>query len=130
MEFHENVPPRRFSAGNGVTRELLDCGTLRLDPSEQVTLLTATSLEYDVVRKEWGYYATPSLNGRLADNDLRGVLAKNRSGKFYVLLVEKGHESEFVQYLTEEEMSVVAWMDSNRSLAELERGVEAVRRLP
>ena len=121
------MPPRRFLVGQRSRVEISDCGTVQLADNEQVTFLTSNDLEYDVARKEWGYYATPSLNGRLADNDLRAVLAKNRSGKFYVLLVERGHEPAFHRYLEEEGMSVVAWMDSDVSLADVERGVNQVR---
>ena len=85
-----------------------------------MTFLTANNLEYDVVRKDWGYYVTPSLNGRLADNDLRAVLTKNQFGNFYVLLVEKGHEGEFHLYLEQESMSIVAWMDSEETLSRIE----------
>ena len=130
MKFSEKQPPRRFLVGQGTRVEIRDCGTVQLGANEQVTFLTSNDLEYDVVRKEWGYYATPSLNGRLADNDLRAVLAKNRSNKFYVLLVERGHESAFQRYLEEEGMSIVAWMDSDAPLADLERGVKLVRGRP
>ena len=127
MKFSEREPPRRFLVGRGSRVEISDCGTVELADNEQVTFLTSNDLEYDVARKEWGYYATPSLNGRLADNDLRAVLAKNPSGKFYVLIVERGHEPAFHRYLEEEGMSVVAWMDSDVSLSDVERGVEIVR---
>ena len=127
MKFSEREPPRRFLVGRESRVEISDCGTVQLAENEQVTFLTSNDHEYDVARKEWGYYATPSLNGRLADNDLRAVLAKNPSGKFYVLIVERGHEPAFHRYLEEEGMSVVAWMDSDVSLSDVERGVEIVR---
>ena len=120
MKFSENKPPRKFLVGHGPRVEISDCGTVQLSANEQVTFLTANNLEYDVVRKEWGYYATPSLNGRLADNDLRAVLTKNQSGYFYVLLVERGHEPAFHRYLGEEDMSILAWIDSGEVLSKIE----------
>jgi hypothetical protein len=75
-----------------------------------------------VARKEWGFYATPSLNGRLEQFGLRGVLIKNRAtGKFFVLLVEKGKEKKFDDYCEQENLSVVAWMDSSSALEALEK---------
>ena len=119
MKVSENTPPRKFLVGHGPKVEISDCGTIQLSANEQVTFLTANNLEYDVVRKDWGYYATPSLNGRLADNDLRAVLTKNQFGNFYVLLVEKGHEGEFHLYLEQESISIVAWMDSEETLSRI-----------
>ena len=126
MKISENKTPRKFLVGHGPMVEISDCGTVQLSANEQVTFLTANNLEYDVVRKEWGYYATPSLNGRLADNDLRAVLTKNQSGNFYVLLVERGRESAFHCYLEEEDMSIVAWIDSGEMLSTLEYAVQTV----
>ena len=75
-----------------------------------------------MARKEWGFYATPSLNGRLEQFGLRGVLIKNRAtGKFFVLLVEKGKEKKFDDYCEQENLSVVAWMDSSSALEALEK---------
>ena len=126
MKISENKSPRKFLVGRGSMVEISDCGTVQLSANEQVTFLTANNLEYDVVRKEWGYYATPSLNGRLADNDLRAVLTKNRSDNFYVLLVERGRESAFHRYLEEEDMSIVAWIDSGEMLSKIECAVQNV----
>ena len=120
MKFEEKRPPRAFEVGLEPA-EMLDCGTLELAPNEQVTLTTESGGEYDVARKEWGFYATPSLNSRLEAFGLRGVLAKNRDGRYFVLLVERGREEEFERYLEEESMEVVCWLDSGEALEELER---------
>ena len=91
MKFDENRPPRRFSVGDEAHIEMKDCGTLSLEPDEQVTLVTNDMAQYDVARKDWGFYATPSLNGRLSSFGLRAVLIRNRTtGRYFVLLVEKG----------------------------------------
>lgn len=117
MKFEPKEPPRRFSVGNAVKFDMRDCGTLSLEPDEQVTLVTQSGAEYDVARKEWGFYATPSLNGRLEQFGLRGVLIKNRgTGRFFVLLVERGKEPQFDAYCEQENLAIVAWLDSTRAL--------------
>src|SRR5687768_11688346 len=96
VKFEPKNPPRAFLVGNAEKFEMRDCGTMRLEPDEQITIVTERGAEYDVARKSWGFYATPSLNGRLADFGLRGVLVKNRgTGRFFVLLVERGAEPPF-----------------------------------
>lgn len=121
MKFDERRPPRVFQVGNVEKFPMRDCGTLRLEPNEQVTLVTEAGAQYDVARKNWGFYATPSLNGRLASFGLRGVLVRNPSGRYFVLLVEKGKQAEFDAYVKSERLAIVCWMDSDESLRALER---------
>ena len=120
MKFEPKDPPRRFPVGNSVKFDMRDCGNLRLDPDEQVTFVTASGAEYDVAAKDWGFYATPSLNGRLEQFGLRGVLIRNRStGRYFVLLVERGREPQFDAYCEQENLAVIAWLDSTAALDDL-----------
>lgn len=123
MKFEEKRPPRAFEVGN--TRRFLmrDCGSLRLEPDEQVTFLTGGGAEYDVARKDWGFYATPSLNGRLAGFGLRAVLVRNPINRYFVLLVEAGREDAFDAYVREERLHIVTWLDSDGNLAALEQSL-------
>ncbi len=119
MKFDPKVPARLFSVGSDRKVVLKDCGSLRLEPDELVTFTTDSGSEYDVTRKEWGFYATPSLNQRLQRFDLRAVLVKNRIGHFFVLLQEKGKESFFHEYLVAEQLQIVCWMDTTENLQRL-----------
>jgi hypothetical protein len=117
VRFEPKNPPRRFTVGNAVKFDMKDCGTVRLEPDEQVTFATESRAEYDVARKDWGFYATPSLNGRLEQFGLRGVLIKNRgTGRYFVLLVERGRETGFDAYCAQENLAVIAWLDSTAAL--------------
>lgn len=127
MQFEIRDPPRQFSVGTGqVAFVMSDCGTVRLAPDEQVTFVAEEGAEYDVARKGWGFYATPSLNGRLQQFKLRGVLTRNRkTGRYFVLLVQAGREAAFEAYCAQETMAVVAWLDSTERLDDLARAVGA-----
>ena len=120
MKFDPKDPPRRFSVGNAVKFEMRDCAEIALEPDEQVTFVTESGAQYDVARKDWGFYATPSLNGRLETFGLRGVLIRNRgTGRYFVLLVERGREALFDQYCAVENLAVIAWLDGTASLDEM-----------
>ena len=124
MKFAPKEPPRRFQVGNAVKFDMKDCGELMLGADEQVTLKTERGGEYDVARKEWGFYATPSLNGRLEQFGLRTVLIRNRdTGRYFILLVERGEEVRFDAYMAREGLDVIAWMDSTAALDTLARQV-------
>ena len=121
MNIERKDPPRRFTVGNTVRFEMNDCGNVRLEPDEQVTLTTPKGGEYDVARKSWGFYATPSLNGRLPQFGLRPALVKNRGTlRQFVLLVENGSQSDFDAYCAQENLAVIAWLDDEHSLGVIE----------
>lgn len=122
MKFLPHQPPRAFQVGSQGQITIFDQGKIDLQPNEQITFILPQGGEYDVTRKEWGFYATPSLNGRLEQFGLRGVLIKNRdTGRFFVLLVEKGKEIAFEQYCQAENLLAVAWLDSTAALESLEK---------
>lgn len=125
MKFSPRQPPREFEVGYDVKGIIRDCGSMQLAADEQITFVTEEGGEYDVTRKEWGFYATPSLNGRLAGFNLRPVLVKNRVNRFFVLLVEKGKEAAFDRYVKSEPLKIVSWLDSNDALLSLEAALAA-----
>ena len=110
MKLTPHTPPRRFAVGHDGAITLSHCADIALEPDQQVTFTTASGTEFDVVRKDWGYYATPSLNGRLPAHGLRPALV--RSGdKTYLLLVEHGAEPTFSAYLDDQRMTIICWLD-------------------
>lgn len=123
MRFEPKHPPREFEVGYDVKGTIRDCGRMHLAPDEQITFSTEDGKEYDVTRKEWGFYATPSLNGRLAGFKLRAVLVKNRVDRYFVLLVEQGKEDAFNRYVAGEPLKIVAWLDTTEALENLESRV-------
>jgi hypothetical protein len=121
MKFAELTPPRKFKVGSQTVIEMKDCAHIQLEADEQVTFITEAGAEYDVARKSWGFYATPSLNGRLKHFGLRAVLVKSPGARYYLLLVEHGQEANFQSYLDGEGHSVVVWLDDDSTLEALEQ---------
>lgn len=122
MDIKNIIPPREFIAGFPEHRVTLkDCAHITLAPDEQVTFFTESGSEYDVTRKDWGFYMAPSLNRRLPRYNLRAVCAKNRDGQFFILAVEKGKEVLFEEYLKVEKMKIITWLDNQESLDNLEK---------
>lgn len=120
MEFKPKNPPREFEVGFDKKGVIRDCGSMHLSADEQITFVTESGNEYDLTRKDWGFYAGPSLNGRLAGFNLRAVLVKNRIDKYFVLLVERGKEDSFNKYVEGEPLSIVVWLDTTESLKALD----------
>lgn len=120
MNYNLKNPPRIFRLGSNNEIEISDCGTIALDANELVTFITPSGGEYDIVRKEFGFYATPSLNDRLPSFGLRPVLVKNSQSHFYIFLVEKGFESRFQEYCYTEKQIIIVFLDDSTSLKKIE----------
>jgi SAM-dependent methyltransferase len=97
-----------------------DCGRVELEADEQVTFTTPEGGEYDVARKAWGFYATPSLNARLPSFGLRAAMSRNPEGRYFIFLVEKGKEQDFTRYLALERNVLISWLDNARDLERIE----------
>jgi len=120
MKIDAKSPPRSYRCGTRQQIEIKDCGRVMADADEQLTFVTPNGGEYDLARKSWGFYATPSINGRLASFGFRTVLVKNKIGQFFVMLVERGYEDDFQAYLADENLTVVTWFD-DKSLDRLSK---------
>ena len=118
MKIITNDPPRTYTVSN---IRMSDCAHIIPEPDDLVTFYTDSEAEYDVARKDWGFYATPSLNGRLKNFGLRGVLVKGPTGKFFVWLVEQGKEDAFMRYLENEQHRIITWLDNDAALERLEK---------
>jgi len=123
--FRPVEPPRAYRCGVEDAVTMHDVGRVDLEPDEQVTFTTPAGGEYDLARKSWGFYATPSLNGRCGRFGLRPVLVRNTRRQWFVLLVERGCEDDFDRYLASERLEVVTWLASDHDLERLERALAA-----
>ena len=117
MKFIKKHPARKFLVGNSKQFYISDCGEMYLEHDEQISFKTESGAEYDVARKSWGFYATPSLNGRLLNFGLNAVLVVNTlTCRYFVLLIEEGKDNEFLEYCRQESLEVVRWLNSDESL--------------
>ena len=125
MKIEQNNPSRTFHVGLEESIQITDRGAIELEVDEMVTFVTPSGTEFDVTRKNFGYYATPSLNARLPAHGLRPALIHNRCGKYYLLLVEKGQETFFENYLLNEAQAFIAWLDDDVTLRAIAESVQS-----
>jgi hypothetical protein len=113
MNLSRRDPPREFKVGAaGLT--LFHCADVELEANEMVTFVSGQGQEYDVVRKTWGYYATPSIEGRLRTNGFRAALVQNaRTIHRFVMLVDMVRVNEWLEYLAFEGLQLLFWLDAD-----------------
>ena len=100
---------RKFKVGekNIVLKEV---AKISLKKNELVTFFNK-KVQYDIVKKDWGFYATPSINSRLIKFNLKTCLIKSKKTKnIFVLLVEKNKIDKFKKYLKDERCKIVKWL--------------------
>ena len=115
MKYKFTEIPRVFTVGSNDHISISDFGQIHLDPNEQVTFIMDDEFEYDVARKDWGFYATPSLNGRLKSQGFKSALVKNSKAQFYIMLVHSSKLKSFDDYCKNESQVVVQWLDELNS---------------
>lgn len=109
MRIIKKKKPRKFYPNEKIM--IKDCGKIYLNDDEQVTFINKNKQEYDVCKKEWGYYATPSINGRLKNFNFKTALIENiKTKKRYIFLIEKGKEKKLHKYLKIETCKVLKWL--------------------
>ncbi len=110
MKFKSNKPPRIFKVGKASDISISDMGDIFLKPDEQVTFVTDKGNRHDFCRKSWGFYATPSINSRLKDENFVSALVVNNQKRIYLMVIEKTKIKDFRSYLKKEDQTVIAWL--------------------
>lgn len=111
MRIEVTEPPRKFRVGAQGQIEISDCSRIFLEPDEQVTFVTHAGREHDFTAKSWGFYATPSVNGRLATQGFKTALVRNDAGRWYIMVVDRDRVAEFEEYLRREANVLEEWLD-------------------
>lgn len=108
-----NKKKRDFTVGIK-TIKIKHKANIFLADNEMVTFIDKRKMSYDVVKKNWGYYATPSINGRLKNNKFKTALVSNEKRKIYIMLVEKNNINKFKLYCKNEKQKIIIWLDDNK----------------
>ena len=107
MEFNYRTPPRVFEVGAKRRVQISHMADITLSTNEQATFVGYDGSEIDVVKKEWGYYLTPSINKRLTSFGFAVYLVQNSRGNVFVMAVEEGKMSCFEEYIKLTEQKVI-----------------------
>jgi hypothetical protein len=115
MKFFSKDPPRKFKVGRPENKIVIsDFGDLFLGANEQVTLVSEDGMRHDFAAKDWGFYSTPSINGRLKDEGFKTALVENQKGQIYIMSVDKDKINLFEKYCLEEQQTVLEWLDERK----------------
>jgi hypothetical protein len=92
--------------------QIKDLGKILLDPNELITFKTLSGKNYDFAAKDWGFYATPSINDRLKREGFKTALVVNENNQLYIMVVEEDKLDLFSKYLKKnQDNKVICWLD-------------------
>jgi len=111
MKFKRNKFPRAFVCGIKKKVTITDMGKVYLAPNEQLTFVTENKKKYDLCRKDWGFYATPSINSRLKKEGFKTALTKNPINRIFVMIIEKENMLKFKKYCKDHKLKILFWLD-------------------
>jgi hypothetical protein len=103
--------PRKYNVGLDNNITIKDLGKIELKPNEQLTF-TNGKYEYDLCKKDWGFYSTPSINKRLKKFNFEVYLVKNSLNNIYLWTIEKKNKNKFLKYLKDENHTIVTRLDN------------------
>ena len=112
MKIDQKIPPREFKISKSSEISIKDVASITLGEDEQVTF-TNEDKEFDVCKKKWGFYATPSTNRRLKSFGYLTCLCTNESGSIYVLVVDENYEDDFYLYIRDQNMKILSWLNDD-----------------
>ena len=107
MKIKISDKPRLFTVDRITIK---DYGEIMLKKNEMVSFVTKSKKKYDFTAKDWGFYVSPSINGRLKKEGFKIALVKNKLGKFYVMAVEKEKIKIFKAFCLSENKKILKWM--------------------
>jgi hypothetical protein len=109
MKLNLKQNPRVFTVGNNI--KIKDFGKIHLNNNEMVSFVQ-NNKEYDFVAKDWGFYASPSINARLKREGFKTALVVNKHNQLYIMVVDKDKIIKFKDYLKDnQDNRIICWLD-------------------
>ena len=105
-----NKVNRKFKPSSKSRVIITEKAKIYMKHNEQITLIDINKNQYDIVKKSWGYYSTPSINKRLKNNNHKACIVKNIEKKtIFLFSVNIKKKNEFNKYLKKNKIKVIKW---------------------
>lgn len=106
------VKKNRFFYPNKFLKiKLKHVANIYLKSDEMITFLDFKKNEYDVVKKSWGYYATPSIDKRLKKNFYETYLVKNAAtNNKFIFIVNIKKKKDFKIYIKKNNIKIIKFL--------------------
>ena len=65
---------------------------------------------FDFVKKNWGFYATPSIDKRLKREGFKTAIVKNSFSNIYIMVVHRSKIKTFYKYCRDHKQKIIKWL--------------------
>mgnify|MGYP005989422055 CR=1 FL=1 len=106
---------RKFVVGKEKNITLVDKGSIFLKNNENISIHFNKKINYDVAKKNWGFYPLPSINKRLKNFKLKAVIVESKNfNTFFIMTVvnKKKNILDFKKYCKKENIVIIAWLNN------------------
>ena len=103
---------KRFNRSFEVNKKIIlkHTANIKLNSNEMITLKN-NKMEFDITKKKWGFYATPSINKRLKSfGFLSAIIQNNNTKNIFVVLIDKKKKKLFTKYIKTQDIRVLKWL--------------------
>lgn len=107
---------RKFRVGKSKDITLVDKGSIFLNNNDNISIHFNKKINFDVAKKNWGFYPLPSINKRLKKFKLNTVLVESKNFDTYFIMVvidNKSRIKHFKNYCKKENIKIIAWLNNN-----------------
>jgi len=96
---------RSWKVGEKKTINITEKIKIELDDNEQASFVEKNgNYSYEVCKKNWGYYLSPSINKRMKDYNHKIYLTKDESNKIFIMAVKSKKIQSFILYCKSENL--------------------------
>ena len=96
---------RSWTVGNKKDIVITEKLKIKLNDNEQVSFVGKKSkTNYEICKKNWGYYISPSIDKRLKDYGHVVYITKNKDGQVYLMAVDLKKINKFILYCKKEKL--------------------------
>ncbi len=107
---------RKFKVGKSKDITLVDKGSIFLNNNDNISIHFNKKINFDVAKKNWGFYPLPSINKRLKKFKLNTVLVESKNFNTYFIMVvidNKSRIKDFKNYCKKENIKIIAWLNNH-----------------
>ena len=97
---------RNFKVGENKKIKIIHKADIFLEDNEMVSFFTKNKKQYDITKKNWGFYISQSIHHRVFDEGFKIAIVKNKIGRKYLMAVELKNIKKFNKYCGTEKLSL------------------------
>ncbi len=95
---------RKFTVGKNNDIKITHKADIVLKDNEMVSFFTKNKKQYDITKKDWGFYLSQSIHHRVLNEGFKIAIVKNKIQRKYLMAVDIKKINNFKKYCEKEKL--------------------------